>query len=174
MKKWLKLWVAVIATLWLMITSFVANNKVSALSKTVTVTLNPLWSWNSCTLDNFSMSWTVSLSPQTLSDTNRLTCNLYASEQWSITLLAANITSPMSIAASDIKLKTANMGKNWSLPATTTITTATWLDTARTIYSKTANTIWQLSGDLTISVDMPAWAPQWTYTSNLTLNVPNS
>jgi len=179
MNKIIKIW-ALCFALCSLVVALHASVKADAdysIQKTVSLVLTD--GNNTCTVDNYSLgSHVVSSAAQSVTpDTHNISCSLLKSPSYLMTISLSNLTASWvsnGIASTQFTWTFGTWWKNWTLDAFST-TSISFTTNAQTIYTKAANTVWELSGNLTIWWMVPAWQPAWTYTWELNLYIqPNS
>ena len=166
MRKWLKIWIAALALLWVIGWLFLSDQETQAASS-IQVILTNAETWSTCN-DNFSiqLTGTVKSTDQTLwPKTWDLVCYFNKTLAETVSFQVADLTWPQPIPAANVKLSAGSTCKSqaWVASSTCKSFTAQSLSTPKTIMSKAANTIGTATHALGISVLVPAYSPQWTY-----------
>ena len=175
MNKIIKIWALCFALCSLVVAlhaSVKANPDVSVKS---TVSLILQDGQNTCTVVDYSLGdHAVSPAAQNVTpDTHKITCSLLKSPSYLMTISLSNLSASWvsnNIPSTQFTWTFGTWWKNWTLDAFST-TSISFTENAQTIYTKAINTIWELSGDLTIWWIIPAWQPAWTYTWELNLYI---
>lgn len=179
MKNWLKIWVVALA-ICATATTLASMNSVQAgqdTSKKVEVTIGEYNGWiNTCQLEDYIFNFTGSTEDQTGSVSHEITCQFWDSSAKTVTLQLQNDLSNWStgIAKENVKLSNVTWIDN---PATIhwsdnyAFTDADFYDMGQGLFTKIANTIWDATWtNVSISITVPAWTPNGTYTGTLVLD----
>lgn len=172
--KWLKLWIAVLAILWMIWGSlYMYNTAEAASNNTITLTIGAFNGWNNtCTWANYSFSATASPTEQTKTDSHIINCAFWKTGSSTVTLqMSWNMSWPQPIQASNIKVK--NTQARTATPSdlgSSALTSYAALSSAQTLFTKAANKVWTWAGSaVEIQITIPAWAPNGTYNWTLVL-----
>lgn len=168
MKKSLKLWLLAtgIVAMSLLCNGLTTN----AATNTATLKINT-WA-NTCTWADYDFgAYNVSATATELTEqVHELTCHLLANAAKTVQLqIGATLTSEESntIPGSSFTVATNIWTTNGTLEADTAESAAAFT-TARTVYDKWANKIWDLTiTQVTIDGTIPAGTPSWVYTWDL-------